>query len=193
LSVSYNPSAKTLAAFTHSLNNETWKFMTTGLASSPHLSAHPLYLPVLLFLHHAQRENAYRGSIDNNVFATERETKFGAPGRVAPHVVPPSEFELTDHGLDLGMILRRLHSCQTELSSLTHVCKFSQLYGEFLAGLCKGMIASARSQGDEDLVAHTDEILDLLQLPLAQTNTILNQVQGLKERVQSQTTLVGSG
>ncbi|KAK4182334.1 hypothetical protein QBC35DRAFT_510183 [Podospora australis] len=102
----------------------------------------------------------------------------------------PHSYQPVPHR-DFETYLKRLHLFHPELACLSVVMRFCQEYGQFLVKLTTEQMERV-SAADSKMAMHYEEVLHLLQLPCSQSFTALSQLQSLKDRVQSQTTLIFS-
>ncbi|KAK8043818.1 hypothetical protein PG994_012656, partial [Apiospora phragmitis] len=185
VSLAYNLSTKSVTALVHGLLPAHWDTLVALLSNSLHLCRHPLLLPTLIFLTHRERIEKYRHDIDRSVVDLEKETGFGVAG-----FLRGSRFQNPD--LDLESALVRLQSQQTELANLAVVLRFSAKWADFLLNSIT-RLGQAALVCDQDLILQLeDEMLHLLELPRNQVQTSLSQTQALRERGQSQASLIFS-
>ncbi|KAK8054912.1 hypothetical protein PG993_000139 [Apiospora rasikravindrae] len=185
ISLAYNLSTKSVTALVHGLEPAHWEILMALLSKSLHVCRHPLLLPALMFITHRKRIEKYRHDIDRSIVDLEKETGFGVAG-----FLRGSRFQNPD--LDLESALVRLQSQQTELANLAVVLRFSEKWADFLL---KGIARLGQSPliCDQDAILQLeDEMLHLLELPRNQVQTSLSQTQALKDRVQSQASLIFS-
>jgi hypothetical protein len=163
---------------------------------------HPLFFVVALYCSHQRHVERYRKAVDDALLIIERGTRIGCPGMLMGHHVPLGQHyldEKLDKELDYKQIVERLSYCQTEIAVVGHVARFSETAGNWLVKILeeikdeeRKMAENGDTERDSDQPSWemTKKILYEVEFSKCRAMTLLSQLQHLKDRVQSQTTLV---
>jgi hypothetical protein len=188
--LSYSPEERTIFAFYHRI--EDWGRLLNLLENKNHLCFHPIFLPTALFSCHRYHLGQYRNIVDTNVLETEHQIGYAIPGRLEEvHLAPPQE-SLDLPEMDYEIIVRRLHSYQTELATMANVARFSRDCGDSLMEMMEDFERCSTYEDEERWHESGEEIVHEIEFSRSLTRTLLSQVQSLKERVQSQVNLVSA-
>ena len=185
VSLSYHiPTSSTRAVY-HGAELTSWGKLVDLVHRNQRLWDHPLLVPTLVFLIHHEKAESYRARVDHLIFQIENDTGYGVAGLLQGPQVRARKLAFHTES-----ILIRLQSCQTELAVLSHVLRFNEEFVGFLVQGVEdyGQIPRGGNRRKHDALG--EALLQMLELPRSQTTMAISQVQGLKERVQSQTSLV---
>lgn len=185
MTLSYHFPSQRIRIVYHGGERASWEKLIDLVYSLPELLDHPLLLLALAFVAHEHRTRLYRDKIDDQLWQVERDTGYGVAGTLTG----PSS-RLTKRQFDIESALVRLQSCQTELASVSHVLRYNEDYGQFLVESIEKLDGIYQANGQDELDLSYEKLIHLLELPRNQTHVALSQVQSLKERAQSQTSLV---
>jgi hypothetical protein len=190
ISLSFDPESCSTRALLHGTRFEDWKSVTELLRSSSSSCSHPMLLPTTIFHIHRLNMERYRSKIDRNVFDTELDIGYAVPGRLTDRFALPQNNPPDAQNLDFENIVKRLHSCQTELISSGHVARFSKDCGEFLIKTIQELNDLSPRTFKDDLDEKGERLLYEIEFSRNACICILSQSQALKERVQSHINLV---
>ena len=183
VSVAHDPINNITNVLYHSLADEDGIFDT--LHANPERCLQPEFFAAILYQCHQQRVERHRNTIDDAIKNTECETKLGGPGRLFGHRYKHEEPTVEIHA---DTTAKRLSYIQTELAVIGHIARFSVQCGDWCVGLLENSKMQAADENDRlDAVM---QILDEVEYTRRRSMTVLPQLQGVKERVQSQATLV---
>ncbi|KAH6655913.1 hypothetical protein BKA67DRAFT_562158 [Truncatella angustata] len=188
LSLVFDFSKLTIKALIHGALPAQWDSFINLLCDSLHLCHHPLLLPTVLFVSHRLEIDHYRKRIDDSILQMERETGFG----VAGILTTDQDRTFAQQSFSLESALVQLQSQQTELATLANVSRFSDRFSDFLFNSISRLNQTLRTSDHHHILELEDEIFHMLELPRSQAKSALSQIQSLKERVQSQTSLIFS-
>ena len=185
MSLSYHfPTSSTRAVY-HGAEHASWDKLADLVRRNQRLWEHPLLVPTLVFLIHHEKVESYRARVDHLIFQVEKDTGYGVAG-----LLRGPRFRARKRSFDTESVLIRLQSCQRELAVLSHVLRFNEGFGDFLVQGVEDYSKVPRSGNRRKHDVLGEALLHMLELPRSQTIMAISQVQGLKERVQSQTNLV---
>ncbi|KAH7325694.1 hypothetical protein B0I35DRAFT_420974 [Stachybotrys elegans] len=197
LSVHYNSATGESRALLHGITPSQWDTLVKDLKSQPELLSHPMLIPTNLYEKQLAAMEGFRSEIDVNILATEIEVGVFRPGRLekastsahahrrrTPH---SSDTPSTIPAARSQVFLKRLHSYQFALATLSHVCRFSIKHGDFLLDTIQELAEwpHLASMNAEDL---THGIVYHKTL----ADGMISQIQALKDRLASETSLMFS-
>jgi hypothetical protein len=163
---------------------------------------HPLFFVGALYCSHQRHIERYRKTVDDALLTIERGTKFGCPGMLMGHHVPLGQYyldEKLDKEPDYKQVVERLSYCQTEIAIIGHVARFSETAGIWLVKILEEIKDEERKMAENGDTEHdgdkpswemTKKTLHEVEFSKCRAMTLLSQLQHLRDRVQSQTTLV---
>jgi len=163
----------------HGLEDETEVF--SRLESQLEFCQHPFFFTTVLYSSHQQHLERYHLLVNNALLKTERETGFGGPGMLAGHFIPPkSKVEV-----DYENSIKQLSFCQTEIAIIGQVGRFNLEHGNWLVDKLKSKDWATETR---DII--NEKLLHEATFSRTKALSLVSQTQHLKDRVQSQTTLV---
>jgi hypothetical protein len=207
VSLTCDPFRRTTYVLYHHLEDETSVFAT--LLSTPERCIDPHFFVEALYRSHHQHIEIHRNTIDDAILSIERRTGFGHPGKLSnvERHASPNEYSV---GTDPKTIIQQLSYCQTDLAIIGHVARCSLDCGEWLVQViderllseqpphyrrerCNGSEKQQRDQrSDDSLRAVRLMVRQDVEYIRKRTVMLLSQVQGMKDRAQSQTTFVST-
>jgi len=182
VSVTHNRANGVIFVLFHGLEDEAAVF--SRLESQLEFCRHPFFFAAVLYSSHQQHLERYHLFVNNALLKTERETGFGGPGMLAGHFIPPKE---SKGEIDYENVVKQLSYCQTEIAIIGQVGRFSIAYGNWLADTLQSKDWAAETIGDTVI---NEKLLHEAAFSRTKALGLVSQVQHLKDRVQSQTTLV---
>lgn len=178
-----------------------------ALESSPERCRQPAFFATVIYRCHQQRVEVHRHQVTEEITRVEHLTKLGGQGRLFEQRY---KNETPDQAINSDSAIKKLSYIQTELAVLGHVGRSSLDIGQWLVELAEKdrehhneqqkvlaqVISDPDQQPDEGLLEDikqetTARILDEIEYTRRCAKTVLSQLQATKDRVDSQTNLVG--
>jgi hypothetical protein len=202
LSLLHYTDTKRTFALLHGYTHHDFTTLHGYLSSAD--SVHPLQSPFLLpaQLLHLFRLNAesYRAKIDACIFATEVSLGYAVPGSFAFVTTEQARNHGTFSGkgrMDVERfaarlhechdeVMRKLHTCQTELCALIYMGNFGSNLGDFLKKTEEEVTTTGFLVGR----AGHEMIIDTIEFQVNLFQCMVQQMAVLKERTQSHINLV---
>lgn len=180
----------------YSLGDESNVF--DNLLADPERCLQPTFFAAVLYRCHQQRVEHFRQAVDNAIITIEESSKFGGPGRLFGRRFGSDDMRLEGHGSGLTT---RLSYVQTELAIAGHLARASLKCGEWVAKIAEkdvsnwkmsegtrhGRQASTQEELETDIRAKTSDEVEYMR---RRAETVVSQLQGIQDRVQSQITFV---
>ena len=203
VSVTCDPSRRTIHALYHHLENEASVF--AALRSTPERCVDPYFFVAALYRSHHQHIETHRNTIDDAIQGIERQTGFGNPGRLPGSGRRPSRDEYPALA-DPKSVNQQLSYCHTDVAALGHVARCCLDCGEWLIQAIDeeplnkqppGQFNTSRPDpSDQQFVESSRAVRSMIRQDVEyvrrRTAMLLSQVQAIKERVESQTGYVSS-
>lgn len=186
ISVTCCPTRRTINALYHNLDDETSAFAT--LLSTPECCIDPHFFVVALYRSHHQRIETHRNAIDDAIQAMERRSGLGNPGRLMFKNGRRASMEHYPVLEDPKSAIQQLSYCQTDLAIIGHVARCASDCGEWLVRVIDESLLD--QQSPESLKAVRLTIRQEAEHIRKRTVMLLSQVQQMRDRAQSQTSLV---
>ena len=207
VSVTRDPSRRTTYAVYHHLEDEDSLFATLSFTPERCVDAH--FFVAVLYRSHYQHIETHRNAIDDVIIGIEEQTSFEFSGKLMGFERRAS----LDENLilaDSRSTIQQLSYCQTDLAIVEHVARCCLEFGEWLVQALEETLVSEYPQDDgrtwrngfepQDCDPQSLKSLRAVRLMIGQdveykrrqTVLLLSQVQQLKDRVQSQITLVSN-
>ncbi|KAF2734183.1 hypothetical protein EJ04DRAFT_493933 [Polyplosphaeria fusca] len=187
VSVCYNANQKAVTVLYHGLKDEEAVF--AALKTNGPLCFHPMFFLVAVYCLHQAQLSRYRTVVDGNIYQLEEEIGYAVPGRLERRDQKPVQRQ-DGQLIDYGTVVRRLQSFQTELASIGHVARFSKECGNFLLQSIEQLSNDTLTDSTPSFHEAREYILHKVEFSRGLTTSLLSQCQALKERVQSQSTLI---
>jgi hypothetical protein len=180
----------------YSLGDENNIF--NSLLAEPERCFQPAFFAAVLYRCHQQRVERFRKKVDRAFYQIEESSKFGGPGRLfGRQYDPDTRSEVPGRSLTM-----KLSYVQTELAIAGHLARASVKCGEWIVKLAKKDTKSWSGDVERDnwhdgasdsegmAMDVTSKTLDEMEYVRRRAETVVSQLQGIQDRVQSQTTFV---
>lgn len=202
--MTYDLNRRTTRAFIHGYLDEETSRLIAHLRTHkdtpwPNLSL-PLRLPARIFQCYRRKAEAYRVSIDDNLVMTEVRIGYAIPGVLETNTMTKPESQYINRGLsvisgseaniEFEAVTRKLHSCATELGSITHVARLSKDLGSFLCTTARELEEIIYKPDEKKEIQDSRVLADHLQYLTTLFTTLISQTSTLKDRVQNHINLV---
>jgi hypothetical protein len=197
LSLSHIRQEKVTNVMYYSLGDEMNVF--DNLLAEPERCLQPTFFAAVLYRCHQQRLENYRKTLDRALIHIEERSKFGGPGRLFGREFGRSS-RADDPGGDLTL---KLSYMQTEIAIAGHLARACEKCGAGIAEIAErdeSCVMNGVDVDDEKLHTYHTRGFDLdsasatsseVQYIRRRAETVVSQLQGIQDRVQSQTTFVG--
>lgn len=192
-SISYDNQRRITHILYYGLTDEDSIFKM--LENSPEHCQLPAFFVAVLFRSHQHQIERQRRSIDLAILETERKTGFGIAGMLENDRHSKDE----QHSVNYKQIIQRLSNCQTDLVILGHGARNCLQCGDWLIDMLEKNLKLS-PDWQSATTSCTKEELQLLQTVLQdveyvrrRATAVISQMQMLKGRADSQTTLVCNG
>lgn len=184
VSVTCHQGRRTTHVLYHHLEDESSVFDT--LLATPECCLDPHFFIAAVYRSHHQHIETHRNTIDDAVRNIERQTGFGSPGRLTRRRPSLDQYPTATNSTT---VLQQLSYCQSDLAIISSVAKSCLSCGDWLLHSIDETENSTTTSPPE-LRAVRKLIRQDVQYSWRRTETLLFQVQAVKDRAQSQTNFV---
>lgn len=184
VSVTCDQARRTTYVLYHHLEDESSVFET--LLAAPECCLDPHLFIAAVYRSHHQHIETHRNSIDDAVRDIERQTGFGNPGRLTRRRPSLDRYPCAS---DSMTVLQQLSYCQTDLAIIANVARSYLSCGKWLLHSIDETESNTTASPPE-LRAVRKLVRQEVEYSRRRTETLLSQVQAVKDRAQSQTNFV---
>lgn len=184
VSVTCHQARRTTYVLYHHLEDEASIFET--LLATPECCLDPHFFIAAVYRSHHQHVETHRNTIDDAVRNIERQTGFGNPGRLTGRRPSLERYPTVTNSTT---VLQQLSYCQSDLAIIASVARGCLSCGEWLLHSIDETESSTTTSPPK-LRAVRKLVRQDVQYSWRRTETLLFQVQAVKDRAQSQTNFV---